>query len=92
MKRKSVRLASSLLASAIILSGCGGAISKAPVVVTPDLHSYSQDFQMKLHAEFESDVRAPCARDIIIEPCSAWKRANMDHGDMRAQVRAIEGN
>lgn len=76
-----------------LLTGCVGTGSdRAPVVVTPDAAQYSSEFQNRLADEIEADPSIPCPRDILVPECSAWKRAVIDYGTLREQIRAARAN
>lgn len=81
-----------LLASATLLTSCGATVSSPPpVVITPDVVPYSQEFQAQLADELEAEHRPTCPPDILVPNCVAWVRAVADYGRMREQARAAKG-
>ena len=60
-----------------------------PVVVSPDVVSYSEMVQAHAADELER-LGQPCPRDAIIADCSALSRMILDYGRMRDQVRAVQ--
>lgn len=80
----------SVLALTTLLIGCAGGSSRAPIVVVPSLPPYSAEFQNLLANEMEADTRVPCPGDILVPNCAAWKRAVIDHGRLRAQIRIVD--
>lgn len=71
------------------LTGCAAVVSD-PIIATPELHQYSQEFQMKLLSELEVNPGNPCDRLEPTEQCSAWKRALADYLELRDDVRAAQ--
>jgi len=83
------------LVVATLLTGCGTGLFNtntpaAPIVVVPAIPPYSQDFQNQLADEIEADGRVPCPPDFIVPDCSAWKRAIIDYGFLRDQIRVLD--
>ena len=60
-----------------------------PIVVTPDLPSYSANVQDKAADELEK-LSQPCPRDNVISDCSAVARFVLDYGRMREQIRSAK--
>lgn len=87
---RKLSIASSLLVSAILLSACASEISERRAVVLPGLIHYSPEFQDKLASEIEGEPLPPCGPVDLGGPCSAMKRATIDYGTLREQIRAAE--
>ncbi|HAY47066.1 MAG TPA: hypothetical protein DCY55_12410 [Gammaproteobacteria bacterium] len=60
-----------------------------PVVVSPDVVSYSEMVQTHAADELER-LGQPCPRDSVLADCSAIARMIVDYGKMRDQVRVLQ--
>lgn len=60
-----------------------------PIIVTPRLENYSDEFQALAANELGSR-NAPCSRDVIVVGCSAISRLVMDYGTLRKRIRAAK--
>ena len=59
------------------------------VIVTPPLVDYTSEIQTRAADEFDK-LGPPCARDTVIENCSAVARFVMDYGTLRDKIRAAK--
>ena len=77
--------------SVLLLTSCAtGGSDPATAVVAPDIQRYSEAFQQKLADELKADARRPCDPVQLRPPCAAWKRAVIDHGELRDRARAAK--
>jgi len=74
-----------LIASVLLLSGCGKATSR----VLPELPEYSDRFQQRAAEEMGETAR-PCDPIQPRGDCSATKRLVIDYGHLREEIRAVE--
>lgn len=80
----------SALALTILLAACATGNTKAPIVIVPTIPPYSVEFQNKLADEMEANGLVPCPPDFLVPDCSAWRRAVIDYGYLREQIRVVD--
>ena len=91
MRHVKLLAAPAIALSLILTSGCQTAPSSA-VILAPELHSYSRDFQIKLLEERRAIGAPPCDRLEPARPCSAVLRALADYLEVRDDARALTGH
>jgi hypothetical protein len=75
---------------ALLLSACGNTLS-SPVLVAPSLPTYTPEVQERAIEELE-ELGPACPRNRAVPGCSALKLFTDDYGDLRAKLRAMEGD
>lgn len=59
--------------------------------VSPDLAAYSREFQAKASGEMVA-LRPACARDVVLDQCSAIARMVIDYKELRDKIRALRSD